>query len=252
MANLDPKVARSGTSLQEHLLWQLDFLDASVARFDLLEEHEALRIAVCLRILLFDGGGQSILTQLGVRKPMQFVDTSVPEAPSSPMPWRLLVFWLPEGGRARLYAPAQGHGNDPTRRVSFNDWWNGTAFVLDNLRFTRGEVIRFVANQDGGAHVDSQISEAFAQLRTAGTAKAGGHLTRLLRHPYWELLRQMAYEVQLTMAEAMPGIAPKARERNAGPGVIVSGVWFSTPGEEVALADNWYVPPDEADPPQVG
>ena len=236
-------------SLREHLDWQLDFLDASIARYDDYEEHEAVRIAVCLRILCYDGGrGKSILSQLGVRDTTRFVDTSIPTTTEPAMPWRLLVHRLPIGYAPRLYAPVQAHANDPDRRVSFSEWWDGVAFVFGDLLFTRGRVILFAANEDGGAHVDPEITEAFHQLRSSGAAKAGGHLTRLVRHPFWELLRQMAHEIQLTAFENMPDRAPTPRHRLAKDGDpgsgFLSSLWLVSKADgRMPPPDDWYVPP---------
>ena len=235
--------------LNEHLLWQLEFLDASVERFDAGHETEAMRIATCLRILCHDTrNGTSLLTQLGLREATQFVDTSTPRSGVPSMPWRLLVHRLPFGHRPRLYAPAQAHGNDPDLRVSFLDWWNGVAFIYGADRFTRWDVIRYVANQDGGAHVDPNLGRAYLDLKTAGTALAGSHLTRLVRHPFWELLRQMAYEMQLTMVEAsLPIEPPPVRERvgnKTTPAVITHTIYATTgDGQQVGPADDWYVTP---------
>lgn len=60
-------------------------------------------------------------------------------------------------------------GDLPVERVqpphAFVDWWN--AGVLNDQKghaFTRRDLVLTVADQDGGAHVDATLNEAYAQL----------------------------------------------------------------------------------------
>ena len=46
----------------------------------------------------------------------------------------------------------------------FNDWWNEIIFDDKKNKFTRHDIVTYVANQDGGAHVDSELDESYATL----------------------------------------------------------------------------------------
>ena len=46
----------------------------------------------------------------------------------------------------------------------FEDWWNEIIFDDTKNKFTRRDIITFVANQDGGAHVDDELHEKYAML----------------------------------------------------------------------------------------
>jgi hypothetical protein len=53
---------------------------------------------------------------------------------------------------------------------AFVDWWNG--IVLRDQKthaFTRRDLVLAVADQDGGAHVDAQLDEAYAELTRANS-----------------------------------------------------------------------------------
>lgn len=47
---------------------------------------------------------------------------------------------------------------------TFDDWWNEVIFDDKSNVFTRKDIILFVANNDGGAHVDPELKESFFLL----------------------------------------------------------------------------------------
>jgi hypothetical protein len=209
------KVPQSDTELREHLSWQLDFLASSIQRYEAGHEQEALRIATVLRILFHDKGmSHSLLGQLGFRDTWRWVDTGQPPDGHEPMPWRLL--WIEFAGKRgesfRYAAPLDKHDNAPDVRVPFAAWWTGTVFQDNNGEtFTREQLIRFVADQDGGAHVDPGVHPRYHALSRGGSAglPSRTYLPGVYVHtPVWELIRQIAYEVQATVHAEMPDVAP--------------------------------------------
>lgn len=58
-------------------------------------------------------------------------------------------------------------GNDPIAKRKFNSWWK-KVIINDRqgLTFTREEVVYFLANQDGGAHVDPMVEKKNYELAT--------------------------------------------------------------------------------------
>lgn len=110
------------------------------------------------------------------------------------------------------------HSKEQNQRVPFDDWWTGEVFRLgssfNDPKYTRKDIVLGTADADGGAHVDPQLRTTFYHLaREAGALGSSASLERTIRHPIWELLRQIAYETQLTAWESVPDLAPPARPR---------------------------------------
>lgn len=62
------------------------------------------------------------------------------------------------------YAPILGQLNIE-KLVDFDTWWN--AIVLSDTRkntFSRADVVKMLANKDGGAHVDPCLPKAYADI----------------------------------------------------------------------------------------
>ncbi|MFW2446011.1 MAG: hypothetical protein ACN4E6_01675 [Qipengyuania pacifica] len=146
---------------------QISALRSSCAAFDNGEQWEAPRIASAISILCHDAGKTvSLLTQLGIRNEMQFVSsvgspiTDTNLVVSHP----LVAFqFTPDGVKASALLEGPF-----TREWNFNKWWKQEVIAAGPLKawsLTRNDLIRSVRNQDGGGHVDAQLSdEAYIQL----------------------------------------------------------------------------------------
>lgn len=99
--------------LSRHLKEQLEFLRASSAAFDSGMEAEAKRLAVQIRLLAYDArGGRknrsvSLLTQLGVRENLPWLDTAIAPDPDLEFDFSC--------GLCRL----RGEGKGPSMRMSY-------------------------------------------------------------------------------------------------------------------------------------
>lgn len=49
-------------------------------------------------------------------------------------------------------------------KIGFSNWIDGRIFISNGVSFTRKELIKFVANQDGGGHVDDSLTKKYYQM----------------------------------------------------------------------------------------
>lgn len=90
-------------------------------------------------------------------------------------------------------------GMDEIRVIPFENWINGRLLFDKNEEFTRHDLIKFIANKDGGAHVDQKIEEKYYNLshnlhQPALSINTAGNVTYTYKNLHLALLRQMAHE----------------------------------------------------------
>lgn len=128
---------------------------------------EAKRLAVCIRVLLHDTNQSvSLFEQLKIKRKMSFV--------GSPN------FNDPKNGISECDLTAMRIGNPPAYKpmlsnfpggvdwayLPFDTWWGEPVIRLPSkTTFTRKELILWLANKDGGAHVDPLLEERFQKLQ---------------------------------------------------------------------------------------
>ena len=97
--------------------------------------------------------------------------------------------------------------------MPFQEWWDEVVIrdSGDNL-FSRSDLVLTMADQDGGAHVDPDLNEAYANLsrfnsqgwavRSGGSSyEPGNSLTATS-------VRQIAHEVEQSLIESFPEKLP--------------------------------------------
>ncbi len=153
---------------------QRAFLEASATSYDDGNESEAKRLAVTVRVLVYDHRRNvSLLTHLGVKDQLGYVDTAIGVPPPGALILHaglcMCTVTLGAAGAPHelRYKPVLSDLS-PDREhppTSFVDWWE-TPLVSDQdgNEYTRGSIVLSVANQDGGAHVDAQLNAAYESL----------------------------------------------------------------------------------------
>jgi hypothetical protein len=219
-------VKRSRAELIDYLRVQLGHLRTSAAAFDGGNEDEAQRLATTIRVLVHDTSHSTgLLKQLKVKHGLRFLDTA--HRPPPPGVIRLYFGGLAvleqsdESGHYRprfADKPPQGLGPQP-----FRNWWNRQ--VLQDLSaewFTRREIVLFMANQDGGTHVDPEIEprlHALTRLNSMGLSwrrEGDWSVVAVAVEPRGEPLgsplpanvRQIAYELEETITGQLGGLLP--------------------------------------------
>lgn len=200
------KIPQTREELKKHLRENLAFLNVSNKSFDEGLHAEAKRLATTIRVLVHDTlKSKSLLEQLGVKNDLKFLNTSYEYSPTNLMPHTGLVMMRMTSNGTSYLAPL--HDGPPDRYtqpgLEFSQWWD--QLVIDDKSggvFTRKNLILFMANQDGGAHVDPSLDSSYAALKrdnSVGWVYSDG----ISEHPITDIelhsVRQIAYELIETL-----------------------------------------------------
>ncbi len=204
---------RTRDELEQDLRDQVHLLRRSAEHFDGGDPLESLNMAVRLRVLLHDtGASTSLLQLLGLKDGLLMVDTAVPD-PADNLATQpgLPMGQVTPGVGMTWVAPL---GDLSPRRIKdprpFADWWSQPV-LRDNqpALFSRKDLVLAVAHKEGGAHVDSEMDEAAAQLNrsnTLGWVYFDEHGTQDPNSPVPASIRQITHEVLTTLERLRPGI----------------------------------------------
>lgn len=179
--------------LREHWTDQIDFIKSSIELFDAGKQAESKRIAASLRILFHqsNNGSNSLLSQL--KLPILFISSGGLYTPSNLLSsWTLLSMEI--GPKGLYYLPVKSSSR--TFLLKFEDWWNEIIFDDKTNVFTRKDIVLFVANKDGGAHVDPVMKASFANLvkhNSLGWVDSLGSSPQ--NNPIYQAIRAIADEV---------------------------------------------------------
>ena len=191
---------QSPEEIEAHLREQLGTLQRSAHLYDEGYTAEAKRIAVNLRVILHTKRYPSLLKQLD-REDIDFLDTADAPDPANLLSTMGLV-GLHMDSSGGSYLPVYDT-NPQSKWVPFTDWWSGTVFLdVNKTSLTRANLILSVADQDGGAHVDAKLNEAYAAIsRQNSLGWNVGHdgQTQPMRNPELAAVRQIAHEVLITL-----------------------------------------------------
>ncbi|WP_207360207.1 hypothetical protein [Mycolicibacterium sp. S2-37] len=199
---------------------QLGFLDASSQLFDTGKPAEAKRIATTLRVLFHHKSrAQALMYQLGLHDGLGWLDTAGRVEPTNLLSQsNLTVVKMTTGPNAdaQFVAPLSNYYSGPSPFASerqrgmlipFEQWWtNAVIRDEDRTEFSRRDLVLAVADQDGGAHIDPEASEAHTRLADSNSMGwlfddgRGAGDRPLSSNPVFASLRQVSYEVMESIA----------------------------------------------------
>ena len=231
------RVRRPPDEFLQHLGQQLRFLEKSATDFDAGDDSEFVRMAGHLRILLYDTTSSvSLFEHLGLKRSARFLETAVDLYETSIQPdgtrktrmaleQSALTVVSVDQNRARHVAPLDSDPERLTRWVSFTAWWTrrviapsqrdilGQGFV--GRWATRRDLIDWIANTDGGAHVDEGLYPEHDELLRRYHApikyslvdeETGERSDHYSDSPIPAAIRQIAHEVLTTVNQH--GLSP--------------------------------------------
>jgi hypothetical protein len=212
---------RSQEDLIARLWEQINFLRSSAAAFDKGDEAEARRLAVTLRIFFIHSQkSKSLFEQLDVGRRLKMLNTAEPINPRNLVPTFGLVMMRMDAGGGR-YIPPLGDGPsfETTQLLPLNRWLSRPVGKRGTRQWSRQDLITWVANRDGGAHIDSQLDPEHYKLSRENGMGWFSSTNDSEPEPYkgdfvLASIRQIAYEVDKTVI------------RHVDRGDIPSLTWF--------------------------
>lgn len=206
-------ISQSDADLKNHLKDQIGFLQRSAESFDAGYTSEAKRIAVILRILLYDSNGcTSLLKQLS-KKNIKFFNTSSTYSGGLVSTMRLVnIGSIVKDGKNTVFYNAPLDNRPPSvnvnQRTDFDEWWNETVIIDQKFnKFSRADLILKVCNKDGGAHIDPKLNNAYAALtrfNSLGFLSVDSEGEKPLTSPELANIRQICHEVLKTFRVEFP------------------------------------------------
>lgn len=145
-----------------------DALMISCKAFDDGYHSEAKRIATVIRVLLHDTQkSKSLLSQLKLKTSKRYLTTYIPPLKDNKIKGHHALLHVGLDKKLNLptfIAPRKGGNNN--KWVTFETWWNENVLTTDHFcaTFNRRELIHFLVNKDGGAHVDPELPLKYAVL----------------------------------------------------------------------------------------
>lgn len=206
----------SEQELIEQLGKQLGFIGRSSAAFDQGFEDEAVRLAVCIRVLVHDTDrSTSLLQHLWTKTKIDWWDSAIQFNPMS---------LIAHVGLTSMVTRVEADGtvtsrHEPTFRAplpfagswqGFSWWWSRQPVIVASKKqqFTRKDLVLSAANKDGGAHVDSQLDEAYAALTRFNSSgweiNRNGQVSPLDNNVAFPSMRQIAHEVLKSLRPHYP------------------------------------------------
>lgn len=191
-------MAKTADDYKQHLKQQLGYIERSANQFDKGHRDEAARIAVTIRVLLHDTpSSTSLLTLMGAKNNITLASKTSDDShifqkyPDIKGFQKTSLISISLKGCAPDLSPASRFTDVPT-------WWEECIIAQPPyLNVSRRNVVLWVANKDGGAHVDSTVPALYQWLKDDGTLGAielGGNLEEITDGPN-TLLRTMASEI---------------------------------------------------------
>lgn len=205
------------SALIRHLTEQLQFIKISSTLFDNGVTIEARRLATCVSTLIIDTKSTtSLLTHLGW-SPL-FIDTGTMHRKFQEI---IKADILNNGGNPGnlipMGSPLIYHTNNPpcakvylsegmehADRLSKEEWLDHHVIFAPSGTLTRRQLISFLRNKDGGAHVDKDVKEGIHGIVREGTADFEITVEGIdvdVINTAELVMRQIAFEVEASILE---------------------------------------------------
>lgn len=165
----------NGNEIFNSFIESMDFMTMSIYSYDKGNISESKRIALELRKNLHDTDkSTSILKHLD-KKDIYYFSSVRHDKKGTDVYWTGLCDF---GVTVKQYTgeyisggctPFLGNIMNDAIKATFNNWWNEIVLInCNNIKYSRADLVKYLANKDNGAHVDDKLTENEYEL-TRGT-----------------------------------------------------------------------------------
>jgi hypothetical protein len=204
MVNHKPKrIPKSEQEMFNSFLEQVNFLVTAAAAYD-NGNRSAIKMATpALRTLFYKQSfGPILIDQISTIDKSKFISTVeyssnsiiymgpvTPTSLQNPLSNEEVYVYLPNCYDSAMKA---------SHVITFDQWWNGNIFINQNDFFTRRDLIRLIANQDGGSHVDNRLEAKYSKMVHNAMSFIAGPANKPFEELNLALIRQIVHETMLS------------------------------------------------------
>lgn len=204
-------IKRNENEYLDLLIDELNFLLLICKQYDNGQFEYAKKISLSLRILIYNAGkGKSLLSHIKKLKKISFYTPVKKVTSENKYTYYLgmvcpLDIKLNTNNIMPIFVPFFYSGDDVNfySKLKFNDWWNEKIIIAEDESISRYEIIKYMANQDWGAHVDEYVNEKYKKIANniynflSLQLDEKTIITRQYLH--YAIVRQIAHEVILSI-----------------------------------------------------
>lgn len=211
---MQDKILQTQQDLERQLEEQLRLMELSADSFDAGLDAEAKRLALSARVLLHDKhNSHSLLGQLNL-KSIRFYDSSLDYYQDNLLTHSGLTAMAAQSTsdsqKPKYIALLDEVPRKPIPQVDFDTWWNKVVFIDRQKRsLSRKVLVLTAADQDGGAHVDPNLDQPYADLSRSNSLawfSSSGGPAQPMDDPTRAAIRQIAHEI---LKSLKPGYTKK-------------------------------------------
>jgi hypothetical protein len=206
------KVPVSNQAMTRHLFDRIRFLKKSCRDYDAGDEAEFSNIALSLRILFHKTRMSTpLIEQAGVND-FNVPSYSISIDPTELMDIHPLSLLRIENGTMR-HVPRLANTSMVPQNLPYREWWEQEVLRgPSRVVFTRKSLVLYVADQDGGAHVDATLDKPYHDLKNTGSTGIvfhGPHGPKSVMEVEKAYMRHIAFEFLSVVEPGEPqGSAP--------------------------------------------
>ncbi|WP_127848715.1 hypothetical protein [Lacticaseibacillus hulanensis] len=192
------RIPKEQAQLFNDFVEQLDYISVAADNYDEGHTSRIKMAAPHLRSLFYKSQtSHPLIDKISVVDRNKFVDTTMPDKSSFIYTGPLIIDNTAANKGSYTYYPGCYINSSVYKFISFEDWWHGEILAQGGEIFSRKDIVAYITNQDGGAHVDTALSERYYNL-LSGLYSATVSDENVKNVPVDEisfaLLRQISYE----------------------------------------------------------
>lgn len=155
---------------EQRLNEQIKLLKKRVSDYKVGDEIEAYQIATILRTLLHDTkNSKSIFKHVGIKDKVYFFTCASPYLFINLIPYTGLVIQKATTGKGFEYVSNMESEDKQIICVKFEDWWNQIIIDDKQKRYTRADIVKYIANKEGACHLQEEVDEDYDKLFNENT-----------------------------------------------------------------------------------
>lgn len=158
------RIAKTDEELFKSFSEQVDFLASAAESYDSGYRSRIKMAMPAMRTLFYKQNNSDPLVKRISSLPLNhFISTTWNKGNESLYTGPVFISKV-SNGTYRYFPNCYEPSAQPEKKEPFDSWWSDIIMVSNGESFSRWEIVKFLANQDGGSHVDDKLEEKYSRM----------------------------------------------------------------------------------------